>query len=95
MIIADEKLHVEQLDKIIIVSGHSLDCLQVDGTRVVVVGGRSVVDDLKKWLSRQSVSDAAKTLGIGQGTVGRLRRGLGLSEKYDKNSRTTKWRKKQ
>lgn len=64
------------------------------GTNIILIGGDETRETLREWAQDQDVATIQKALGIGQGTAGRLRKALGLSETYDKNSRTTQWRHK-
>jgi hypothetical protein len=66
------------------------DLEAVNGVQVLI--DRKVKKAFVKWLKDQEIADAAKSLGIGRSTAFRLRKALGLSERYDGSSRQTKWR---
>jgi hypothetical protein len=64
-----------------------------------VAGVRVLLDPAIKtafvaWLQGQQIDDAAAALTVGRSTIGRLRKALGLSAKYDGSSRTKAWRDK-
>lgn len=65
----------------------------IPGTTAVVLGGDDLLQDFRIWLDDHEVDDAAKALGVSRAKVGRMRTGLGLSKKYDRQSRTTIWRR--
>ena len=69
------------------------DAWRVPGTSVVLLGGDQVRDDLVAWLAEQEIDEAALVLGVSRAVVGRMRIGLGLAKTYDRQSRTTAWRK--
>ncbi len=66
----------------------------LNGTNIILIGGDETRKTLREWAQGQDIATIQKALGIGQGTAGRLRKALGLSETYNKNSRTTRWRHK-
>ena len=65
----------------------------IPGTSAVILGGDDLLADFRAWLDDHQVDDAARALGISRAKVGRMRAGLGLSKKYDRQSRTTTWRR--
>ena len=69
------------------------DAWRVPGTSVVLLGGEQVREDLAAWLAEQEIDEAARALGVSRAVAGRMRIGLGIAKSYDRQSRTTAWRK--
>jgi len=67
---------------------------RLEGTYIIVMGSQATRDWMAEWISTVEVSDASRQLGIGRGTVGRVRAALGISDTYDGDSITTRWRRR-
>lgn len=89
------KLHVAHAGDILIISESSHTIERLGSVNVVLLDvseeGRQALID---WLSQNEIDDIQKALGIGRGTSGRIKRSLGISEKYDRSSRSTRYRRK-
>ncbi len=55
----------------------------------------SLKQEFIQWIKFQTIDNIAQQLKFSRSSAGRLKKALGLSETYTKDSRTTKWRRGQ
>ncbi len=53
----------------------------------------SLKQEFIRWAKTQTIDDIAQQLKFSRATAGRLRKALGLSQKYSRSSKATQWRK--
>ncbi len=64
---------------------------KIEGSKLII--DSSLEQEFIQWLKFQPINDVARDLKISRTSAGRLKKALGLSETYTKDSRTTKWRR--
>jgi hypothetical protein len=93
----DKTLYVYQLGEgrgsfTFITSSPLPDFQRLQDTYILVEEG--ALPDLKHYLANTLVEDAVKETGLGQATVSRARKALGVEKKYSGSSLVTQWRRK-
>lgn len=87
-------LYLSKAGDILIISESPLKTERLEGVQVILLLSDEGKQTLTKFISEVEISDISKALTIGRGTAGRIKRALDLSTTYDKDSATTKWRRK-
>lgn len=89
------KLQIARAGDIIIISEAPLPQPpeKLDGVQIVTLLSKEGQRSLLDWIASVEISDIQKSLEIGRGTAGRLKKALGLSESYDGESQATKYRR--
>ena len=89
----EPRLAAVRAGRVIVVGRPPFDAQALDGTQVMILG--DALADFTAWLKDQSISSACKALDTTPGTISRIKKALGIADTYDKDSRTTQWRRRQ